>query len=313
MIEVKRPAGELSARGYIGWRAAALLGIAIGSVLTGAGPPALAGAAEGEELYGCDRTVGQPSTGSLTKRIDPVPGSFVEPGDTVSVTLTWTVEDWSKDELHKVLDCVAIDGELAPDLHSGESPTENDGRFTHEFTVPADVAPGAQVCDQAMLSGPGDGGAFQRHLSEMLCLVVGQPGTGGDESGAGAPAPALSKIDTQTVSPAPPSGSSPAPLTGLSQDVAPSVPVVSSPSPPRSPSASDAPSSEVTPFFEALPVVPIASGPTSVAPLMLNRSRGLARTGGDPTVLIVAGLVALTAGGTLLASPLGGRRRKWRV
>ncbi|MGH9021874.1 MAG: hypothetical protein ACRDV9_02025 [Acidimicrobiia bacterium] len=305
------------------WRAVVLGSIAIGSVLNWAGPPALAGAAEGEELYGCDRTIGQRSTGSLTKRIDPAPGTFVEPGDIVSVTLTWTVDDWSKDELHKVLDCVAIDGALAPELQGGESPTENDGRFTYEYAVPSDLAPGARVCDQAMLSGPGEGGAFQRHVSEMLCLVVGQPGTGGDQSGPGLPVPAQSEADVQLPSPppqsspAPQSSAWPAPPTGASQELVPSVPLAPSvpgaPSPPGSPSVSDTPSTEVAPLSKAPPIFPMASVPTEVAPLVLNRIPGLARTGGDPTVLVVTGLAALSAGGALLAIPRVGRRRKWRV
>lgn len=306
---------------------AAVLGIAIGFGMSAAGTGALAGAAE--DLYGCDRTVGKPSRGSLTKSIDPAPGTLVDPGDTVRVTLTWDTEDWSENELHKVLDCVTIDDELAPELDGGESPTENDGRFTHEFVVPNDVPPGAQLCDQAMLSGPGASGDFGRQYSERLCLEVNQPGTGGGGEQTGAPAPPPHGHDSSpphdhesppppgndTVSsPArPPTNSPAAPPSGPSRDVAPSPPLSPSPGSP----VTDSPPSDAVNLVEvgapeqaALPQPLTASPSTTGAPLSSpEQPPRLANSGFDDTLVLVAG-VAIAAGGALLTSPLSDRRRR---
>ena len=130
------------------------------------------GASVSGELYGCDRTIDRPPRGDLHKVTDPPDGSIVVPGQKVTVTITWDVADWEDTALHKVLDCVAIDGTIVPDLQGGESPTDNDGTFVHEFTVPDDVPDGAQICDQAMLSGPGPEGPFHRDISRRLCLTT---------------------------------------------------------------------------------------------------------------------------------------------
>jgi hypothetical protein len=139
----------------------------------------------GDDLYGCDRTLGHQPQGHLHKRTEPAGGSAVHPGDTVRVMLTWEQSDWSSGRLHKVLDCVAIDGRLVRSLQAGESPTDNDGRFTREFVVPHDARPGTEVCDQAMLSGPSPRGDYDRQISNQVCHPVksqaGREGGGCDK------------------------------------------------------------------------------------------------------------------------------------
>src|SRR5207237_210297 len=98
--------------------------------------------------------------------------SPVQPGETIRVTLTWDTADWSASQLHKVLDCVAVDGQLVRSLQDGESPTDNDGRFTREFSVPDDVRPGTRVCDQAMLSGHSPRADYDRQISNEVCHTV---------------------------------------------------------------------------------------------------------------------------------------------
>jgi hypothetical protein len=130
----------------------------------------------GGDLYGCDRTIGRQPEGHLTKRTTPPAEAAVRPGDTVDVDLVWVRGDWSASRLHKVLDCVAIDGRLVRSLQGGESPTDNDGRFRRSYTVPADVPAGARICDQAMLSGPSPRGDYDRQISTMVCHTVAGPG-----------------------------------------------------------------------------------------------------------------------------------------
>jgi hypothetical protein len=136
---------------------------------------------QGENLYGCDRTFGEQPAGHLVKRTNPAGGQPVHRGDSIVVTIDWHPSDWSSDQLHKVLDCVAIDGELQPSMQDGESPTNNDGRFTTVVRVPADVADGSQICDQAMLSGPSPRGDYDRQISNQVCHTVS--GGGGASCG----------------------------------------------------------------------------------------------------------------------------------
>jgi hypothetical protein len=139
---------------------------------------------QGQDLYGCDRTFGQPPVGHLVKHTNPAGGATVRPGDSVVVVLSWPRGDWSSDRLHKVLDCVAVDGELDPSLQGGESPTANDGQFSTAFTVPADLPDGAQICDQAMLSGPSPRGDYDRQISNQVCHTVSRGGASCTGSGS---------------------------------------------------------------------------------------------------------------------------------
>ena len=135
------------------------------------GPPG-GGAGNGAGLYGCDRTFGRAPEGHLTKRTTPPAGQRVSPGDVIDVSVVWNPDDWSAARLHKVLDCVAVDGRLVPPLQAGESPTDNDGRFTRSYRVPDGVPEGAEICDQAMLSGRSPRDDYDRQISNMVCHTV---------------------------------------------------------------------------------------------------------------------------------------------
>ena len=138
----------------------------------GTGGGGSGGAGSGQNLYGCDRTFGQQPEGHLSKRTTPSAGHEVNPGDTIDVVIVWKPDDWSAPRLHKVLDCVAIDGRLVHSLQDGESPTDNDGRFTRSYMVPDGVPAGAEICDQAMLSGSSPRGDYDRQISNMVCHTV---------------------------------------------------------------------------------------------------------------------------------------------
>jgi hypothetical protein len=108
-------------------------------------------------LYGCDRVIRHDKAGDLEKATDPPDGSTVQPGQTIHVRITWDAEDWNRRVLHKVIDCVTVDGVLDEGLSAGQKPTANDGVFEHDYTVPEDAAPGTEVCDRAMLTAPDRG------------------------------------------------------------------------------------------------------------------------------------------------------------
>jgi hypothetical protein len=130
-------------------------------------------------LYGCDRVIDHEEKGDLEKSTDPPDGSTVQPGQTIHVTITWETDDWDREELHKVLDCVTVDGVLDESLSAGQKPTRNDGVFEHDYTVPAGAPPGTEVCDRAMLTGPDRGedseGDFRQDVSNLVCFTVGPP------------------------------------------------------------------------------------------------------------------------------------------
>jgi hypothetical protein len=162
---------------------AAVAGIVVTMVGGLAGAPAYARRGHGggsgsqspsqdEDLYGCDRTFGRPPEGHLDKRTEPAGGRDVSPGQTIRVTITWDPGDWSSDQLHKVLDCVAIDGQLVTSMQGGESPTANDGHFARSYAVPDDAKDGALICDQAMLSGKSPRGDYDRQISNQVCHTV---------------------------------------------------------------------------------------------------------------------------------------------
>jgi hypothetical protein len=124
-------------------------------------------------LYGCEGV--KKPTGDLLKSTDPAPGSTVQPGQVIQVNLTWDAEKYDEEEdLHKVLDCVTVNGKLDEVLSGGEKPTANDGVFQHDYTVPADAAPGTEVCDQGRLSG-GEEDDYERAISEVVCFKVAPP------------------------------------------------------------------------------------------------------------------------------------------
>lgn len=141
--------------------------------------------------------------GSLA--ITTVPGSdtVLHPGDTVEVTATWDTADWPTPVLHKVLDCLLVNGEVDYGLSTQEKPTDNDGLYRYTFTVPG-RAVGSRVCDRVRLSGRlVQDGDLAVQKSNTLCFsVAGSGGVGTSVKPA--------EITTQAATPA--EEGSPAPL-----------------------------------------------------------------------------------------------------
>jgi uncharacterized repeat protein (TIGR01451 family) len=99
-------------------------------------------------------------------------GSLIEAGDVIVFTITWNTADWVGEELDKVLDCVQVNGQDAPQLSVEEKPTENDGVFTHQITVPGNLETGDVLCDRARLSGNPTGDNPSTQKSNVLCFTV---------------------------------------------------------------------------------------------------------------------------------------------
>jgi hypothetical protein len=89
--------------------------------------------------------------GSLAITTTPPAGSVLHPGDDVDVTATWNTADWPRPVLHKVLDCLLVDGTVDYSHSSQEKPTENDGLYRYRFTVPTGTE--GRICDRVRLSG----------------------------------------------------------------------------------------------------------------------------------------------------------------
>src|SRR5919109_2309517 len=71
-------------------------------------------------LYGCDRVIRHGESGDLLKETDPPDGSTVQPGQAIHVRISWDTDDWNLDVLHKVIDCVTVDGVLDEGLSAGQ-------------------------------------------------------------------------------------------------------------------------------------------------------------------------------------------------
>ena len=124
----------------------------------------------------CDEVLSGPPGGELVKETEPPDGSQVQPGDEITVRLRWTAGSFADRPLHKVLDCVTVDGRLLAGASIQERDTDNDGEFAHTYRIPADATPGTRVCDRGFVSGNGSGG-FEREKSNDVCFEVAAPPT----------------------------------------------------------------------------------------------------------------------------------------
>ncbi|MCA1847170.1 MAG: hypothetical protein LC792_29050 [Actinobacteria bacterium] len=204
--------------------------------------------------------------GSLAVTTSPAGGAVLHPGDSVDVTATWNASDWPKPVLHKVLDCLMVDGKIDYGHSSQEKPTDNDGLYRYRFTVP--VGARRQVCDRVRLSGRlVDGGDLVVQKSNTVCFsvagVANAPGTA---------------VQGTTQAATPPAGGVPAPLqpAGSPADGA------------SAPAESAAPAPASTP-----PAV-------EISPAVLSRPT-LPRTGADVLPLVRLGTLLIVAGGAALA------------
>ena len=126
-------------------------------------------------IYGCENSDLAGPGLALHKETTPPPGTPVAPGDEILVDITWRVSDWSAPFLHKVLDCVYIDGLFVPEMSIGEHDTPNDGHFGISYIVPFDAPIGGEICDQGFVSGPNGWEDYYREVSNVVCFPICPP------------------------------------------------------------------------------------------------------------------------------------------
>jgi hypothetical protein len=202
--------------------------------------------------------------GSLAITTVPGTDTVLHPGDTVEVTAAWNTSDWPTPVLHKVLDCLLVNGEIDYGLSTQEKPTDNDGLYRYTFTVPG-RAVGSRVCDRVRLSGRlVEGGDLAVQKSNTLCFSV---------TAAGGTGTTVKPVEITNQAASPGDEGTPAPLQ-------PAPPAPESP-------ATDSPAEE-------------AAGPDLV--LSSTAIPMLPRTGTDPLPLARLGALLLVLGATALTA-----------
>src|SRR5438132_3495321 len=119
----------MSRRGW--WSAAMVVGLAVGV----AAPAAAAGATETNFTETCADVYGHRAIGDLDKTTDPAPGSSVTSGQAVAVTLRWPTFAVAGQRVHRVMDCLSIDGG-APQLWADRQFTTAEGTVSLSEVVP---------------------------------------------------------------------------------------------------------------------------------------------------------------------------------
>jgi hypothetical protein len=269
-----------------------------------------AGAAETTFSDTCEEVYGRKAIGDLEKSTDPVAGTAVGSGDTVSMTLQWPNTMVAGNRAHRVLECLSVDGS-APSQWAERKFTTDQGTVSFQAVVPSGLSTKSTVCSQSFLKTQGPFGPVTR-WSEKTCFPVGPPGS----------FHALSRI------PSPPGRSQPSPESrentpttrGPLFSSPPSPPSESKPYTPPSSSGDDYqppwPPWEKAPRVAASPPVttPTTSKATTTPPRKAQGSelaapagqtstrapsQTLPRTGAGVVVLMAVAAVALFSGRTL--------------
>jgi hypothetical protein len=197
--------------------------------------------------------------GSLVMTTSPSSATVLHPGDEVEVTATWDTADWPRPVLHKVLDCLLVNGDVDYDHSSQEKPTDNDGYYRYRFTVPNGAR--GRICDRVRLSGRFvEDGDLVVQKSNTICFSIAA--VAGEIGRPGAPADEAGELHLPPPMHTPANNGAPAPLQPI-------VPAAEAPTPD---SAIPAPALELSAI--SLPMLP--------------------RTGADPLPLVrVGALLAL--------------------
>ena len=248
-------------------------------------------------------------TGNVEKSTTPPAGSDVAPGTVINVTLRWDTARFAGPQLHKVLDCVTIDGHAADDLSVQERDSANDGEFTTRMTVPA-LTDGVQLCDRGFVSGPAVPGGFAREKSNDVCFTVR-----GD-----VPRPAvtvLSVTPEQAPSPAPTSPAPSTPLPGPAADTTTTtgpaaLPAAESPTPPigapTPPTGASTPPNEVTVGANRAGHGPLGTDVAGAHDELGQPLTTLPRTGTGVATIVLFALTALLGGQLLRRAARSSRR-----
>jgi hypothetical protein len=214
--------------------------------------------------------------GSLVITTNPSSATVLRPGDEVEVTATWDTADWPRPILHKVLDCLLVDGEVDYGHSSQEKPTDNDGFYRYRFTVPTGAR--GRICDRVRLSGRFvEDGDLVVQKSNTICFslaaVAGNTGGAGGPAGPAAPVSEVGEVHLPPLTHTPMEDGAPAPVQPIGPAAEAPVADLGAPAPPPELSAT------------SLPMLP--------------------RTGADPFPLVRVGAMLVLLGGV---ARLGGLR-----
>lgn len=218
--------------------------------------------------------------GSLAITTNPPSGTVLHPGDGVEVTATWDVADWPAPVLHKVLDCLLVNGSVDYDRSSQEKPTENDGYYRYRFTVPAGTG---RICDRVRLSGRlVEGGDLAVQKSNTICFSFAAAGS---TSKPGSP------VEATTQGAAPADQGTPTPLQPVepTPDVPTTTEAAATPAPPLQLSAVTVPmlprtGSDPLPLARLGALLVLLGGVTLAARAALS-IRGTSSRGTEPRLV----------------------------
>jgi hypothetical protein len=279
-------------------------------VAVAVGVAAPAGAAETSFTETCADVYGHNAIGDLDKTTDPVPGSTVTSGQELAVTLHWPTFAVAGDRVHRVMECLSIDGG-APRLWADRQFSTAGGTVSLSEVVPTGLAPRTTVCGQSFLKTQGSFGPVTR-WSEKTCYPVGSVGSFHALSRSPSPPspPAASPSPESRTTPTtrgpiwstPPKSPPSSPPSGSGDYQAPWPPWEKAPKVSASPPPVSTPPTTKVPLSSA-PAPRKASGTQAAAPAT-RRSTGapagtLPRTGAGVVVLLGVAAVALFSGRTL--------------
>jgi len=282
----------MSSRGW--WSA----GIVV-AVVVGLGVPA--GAAETTFTDTCADVYGHSAIGDLDKTTDPPPGSGVSSGQEVAVTLHWPTSSVAGERVHRVMECLSIDGG-APELWADRQFSTATGTISYSVVVPAGLAPRTTVCGQSFLKTQGSFGPVTRWSSKS-CYPVGSVGSFHALSRSPSPPSASPTPENRSTPTTRGSYSSPpttSPPTGSGEYKAPWPPWEKAPRVSASPPVSA--TTSTTAPRPAAPKPRSAAGTQAAAPATRTAPGApgtLPRTGAGIVVLLGVAAVALFSGRTL--------------
>ncbi len=149
----------------------------------------------------CRHELQRPPIGGVENVTSPGPGRAVA-GDVIDVSLTWDPADWNDTWVEKVLDCVRVKGDLAPDLSAEEQPADNDGAYDRELAIPGDMEGGHLLCEQGFVYGVLSRGGYSQTSSPRVCFTT--------EAAPPPPTTTTTEPPTTTTTEAPPTTAPPA-------------------------------------------------------------------------------------------------------
>jgi hypothetical protein len=107
--------------------------------------------------------------GSLVESSSAGPSEgVVEPGQTITVRLSWSPSDFSGGVPEKTAVCVEIGSQISASLSQEHKPGPPGGSDTYSVEVPAGGTGGAPICVRGSVSGTGNDG----EKSAILCYAL---------------------------------------------------------------------------------------------------------------------------------------------